>query len=146
MRTCTCINTAWHRHKNTHVLMPTHVLTSNIYMTQVAKQGLYSSNVVQWGNLDDASRATNLWPTAWNQWYQILLESSIKWMKCNILKWHSRAKSSLPWRHCLPHSSLCIGAASVMQATHGYLLQWLCIPTRGLLTISGSVLRAVYVY
>lgn len=31
-----------------------------------------------------------------------VLEPSIKGVKCNNLKWHNRAKPSLPWRRCPP--------------------------------------------
>lgn len=41
-------------------------------------------------------RSTNLWPALWNKWHQMLLETSIKGMKCSILKWHNRAKIWVP--------------------------------------------------
>lgn len=48
----------------------------------------------------ERTRPTNLWPALWSLCHQVLLEPSIRMMKCNILNWHNhRAKSSLLWRH-----------------------------------------------
>lgn len=49
-----------------------------------------------WQASVEITRPTNLWPALWNQWHQLLLEPNITGVRCNISKWHSRAKSSLP--------------------------------------------------
>lgn len=94
-------------------LPPPHTLTYHLPSTQAAiefKVSIYTAHLWFSGEIKMRcwqanvwiTRPINLWPALWSLTprHQMLLEPSIKVMKCNILNWHNhRAKSSLPSMH-----------------------------------------------